>query len=61
MYGIQDRKDTSRWNWRKMNIKKYRTDYNGPASGDGEKNSHTLESNGTALIEIKTQKDASGK
>ncbi len=41
-------------------IKKYRTDYNGPASGDGEKNSHTLESNGTALIEIKTQKDASG-
>lgn len=41
-------------------IKKYRTDYNGPASKDGEKNSHKLESNGTTLVEVKTQRDASG-
>lgn len=37
-------------------IKKYRTDYNGPASKDGEKNSHTLGSNGTTLVEVKTQR-----
>ena len=39
---------------------KYRTDYTGVESAEGEKNTHTLESDGTTCVEIETQKDATG-
>lgn len=67
---LQDKKvyyvwDTGQEKYQRMeldedDIRKYRTDYKGPASKDGEKNSHKLESKGIALVEVKTQRDASG-
>lgn len=39
---------------------KYRTDYTGVESTEGERNTHTLESDGTTYVEIETQKDTTG-
>ena len=39
---------------------KYRTDYTGVETTEGDKNAHTLESDGTTYVEIETQKDTSG-
>lgn len=44
----------------KEDIKKYRTDYTGVGSTEGEKNTHTLESDNKVLVEVATRKDATG-
>lgn len=44
----------------KKELEIYKTDYNGGESTELEKNTHTLDSNGTTYVEVLTQKDNTG-
>jgi len=44
----------------KEDVKKYRTDYNGVESTEGEINTHTLDTGEDIFAEVKTQKDITG-
>lgn len=44
----------------KSDIRKYRTDYTGVESTEGETNTHTLKSGSDTVVEVVTRKDATG-